>query len=437
MGEGQQGAIAAEAIDRRYRIRREIARGSIASVYETEHEHLQRRVAVKVLRDELRASRAHGDRLLAEASTLAAARHPNIVEVVDAGECAQHGPFLALEMIQSRSLDSLLVARRFLPIAATIAIARHLANALVHAHTRGVVHRDVKPSNVLLTADPDGGERAKLIDFGAAIRRAVPTPSGIAVADLVGTPEHMAPELFLDEPATERTDVYGLAATIYECLVGEPPYRGSYESIVEQLRKDAAPSAIRARRPEVSEALEAAVMRGLSRRSAARHGSPAELAAACEAAVGVGRGRLDLLGVPPPPPAPGRRASRPDIPAAAPPVTPAASAAPGGGKRKFLRAAYAAPLRAQRTSGSALDGRIEDISEGGVLAILGGALDELESVQLRFCLPMSGRAITVDAVARWRRQAAARAAVGFEFQSIGAAAREEIRLYALMMSGGG
>ena len=155
-------------VDTRYELRRLIARGGMGLVFEAHHRFTRRAVALKLLPDEVRGQKEMRGRLLREAHALTAVRHPHIVEVLDAGVCAEHGPYVVMEMLDGRTLDGILAARRRLSIEDVVQVGRQVCDAVAHANSRGVVHRDLKPSNFFVARNEIGEETVKLIDLGVA-----------------------------------------------------------------------------------------------------------------------------------------------------------------------------------------------------------------------------------------------------------------------------
>jgi serine/threonine protein kinase/heme exporter protein D len=197
----------------RFELVREISRGGFGVVFEAWDRQLSRRVAFKILRPSRRARLALAEQaLLEEAEVAARLRHPNIVTVFDVGSC-EAGPYVILELLQGETLAARL-ERGPLPAREAVRAAIEMARGLEHAHGAGVVHRDVKPSNVFL--DDDGS--VKLLDFGIAL--ALGTSSSAAA----GTPGYMAPEVSLGSRGDERSDVFGLGTVLFEMLTGRPAY---------------------------------------------------------------------------------------------------------------------------------------------------------------------------------------------------------------------
>ncbi|MGH7646301.1 MAG: protein kinase domain-containing protein [Gemmatimonadales bacterium] len=201
-----------EALAPRYDVERELASGGMGTVFLARDTQLHRPVAIKILRPEL-ATASSADRFLREARTLADLRHPNIVPIHDQGE---RGGFFyyVMDYLEGDTLADRL-AHGALPVAVAVRLGRDLLDALEAAHRQGVVHRDVKPSNVFLE-----GERAILTDFGVAKSRTDPGAGLTGPGQLVGTPDYMPPEQLAGAEVTPRTDLYAAAMVVYEALTG-------------------------------------------------------------------------------------------------------------------------------------------------------------------------------------------------------------------------
>ncbi|MDQ3931235.1 MAG: protein kinase, partial [Actinomycetota bacterium] len=204
----------------RYRLLREIARGGMATVFQAIDEVLERDVAMKLLHRHLAADPVFLDRFLREARAAAALSHPNVVSVYDWGEDDDGGQaYLVMEFVNGPSLRDLLRSRGRLMPAEAAAVLAPAAAGIAAAHARGLVHRDVKPENILVSSDG----AVKVTDFGLA-RAAAATTQTFAPGAIVGSPHYLAPESVRDERLDARADVYALGVVLYECLVGRPPF---------------------------------------------------------------------------------------------------------------------------------------------------------------------------------------------------------------------
>jgi len=410
----------------RYRLGREVARGGMGQVFEAEHLVTGQRVAVKVL------SRAHAGetyaqaRLLREARVLGAIEHPNVVRVQDAGMCAKHGPYVVLQLIAGRPLDGILLTRHVLPVGQAVAMFAQLCGALEEVHGHGFVHRDLKPSNLLISSTPIG-DQVKLIDFGVAKilgQPDAPEPEKLTSAgEMLGTREYMSPEQLMGKPIDERADVYGAAAVLYECLVGDVPYSGPITAIITQMLSDVRPTAPSAKRHEIPDALSGAVLKGLEIDPANRFRDVLSFRSACIDAVR-GLPLLQLLNLEAAEPTSAALADRRE-------QTPTVVAR----GRQHARAPYVAPARARLTDGTHADGRTEDLSEGGVLFVTQRSIPQDQPLVLRMPLP-TGRLLEAPAVIRWVKVRRNVLAFGLEFTDLTEEARTGIRDYVAVMTRG-
>jgi serine/threonine-protein kinase len=206
----------------RYRLLERLAVGGSAEVWRARDEQLGRDVAVKRLHPHLVPDVASRQRLVAEARAAAGLAHPAIVEIYDV-DVSGESPALVMELVDGESLATRIAREGPLPPPEAVAIAADVADALFHAHQRGVVHRDVKPGNVLLSADG----RTRLVDFGIAHSLADASARLTTTGTVIGTLHSMAPEQLVGGPISPRTDLYGLGAVLHESLTGRPPYAES------------------------------------------------------------------------------------------------------------------------------------------------------------------------------------------------------------------
>lgn len=212
--------------------------------------HLKRKLAVKVLSPDLIASHSVLERFRREAETVAQLSHPNIVPLHFIGQ-KDDLVYLVMEAIGGGSLADRLQREKQLPIEEAARIFSEVASALAHAHKRGVVHRDIKPQNVLL--DVESG-RALVTDFGIA--RTAEGGSLTATGMVVGTPAYLSPEQVTGEPSDHRADIYALGVMMYEMLAGQPPFTGATPTAVLMKRLGGAPPPLKGIRSEVPLALE-------------------------------------------------------------------------------------------------------------------------------------------------------------------------------------
>src|SRR5918992_1438246 len=206
----------------RYRLLERLAAGGSAEVWRAHDEQLGREVAVKRLHPHLVPDDASRKRLAAEARAAAALSHPVIVGI-DVVDPTGDAPALVMELVDGESLATRIARDGPLPAREAAAVAADVAEALFHAHQRGVIHRDVKPGNVLLARDG----RTRLVDFGIAHSLAPSAQRLTLTGTVVGTLHAMAPEQLADGPITPRTDLYGLGVVLHESLTGRPPYAAS------------------------------------------------------------------------------------------------------------------------------------------------------------------------------------------------------------------
>ncbi len=200
----------------RYRIIREVGRGGMGIVYQAEDDILQRPVAYKVLPDAVRDDpRALGD-FLREARIAASLHHPNIVTIFDAGQTSD-AVYIAMEYVEGRSLQDILDEVRTLPLSRALDIFRQACRSLVHAHRQQIVHRDVKPANIMVSSSG----AVKLMDFGLA---AVVSSASAKVSTVRGTPFYMAPEQITGGTISALADQYALGCTLYHMVAGRPPF---------------------------------------------------------------------------------------------------------------------------------------------------------------------------------------------------------------------
>lgn len=264
----------------RFRIIRFLGQGGMGDVYEAEDEKVHGRVALKTLRPEIAKMPGALERFTREIHLARKVTHSNVCRLYD---IAQHGEvtFLAMEMLLGETLDQRLRREGAFREEAALPLVQQMAEGLAAAHRAGVVHRDFKPSNVMLVPE-DGGTRVVVTDFGLA-HGAGPAGDGITVrGDILGTPSYMAPEQVAGEEVTPATDIYAFGITLYEMMTGTLPFVGetALSTAVKRLKQDPPPPHLKA--PGLDPRWEAAILRCLAREPGKRFADIREAVAALE-----------------------------------------------------------------------------------------------------------------------------------------------------------
>jgi serine/threonine-protein kinase len=426
-------------VDTRYGLRRLIARGGMGLVFEAQHRFTRRAVALKLLPDDLRPKKVARGRLLREAHALTTVRHPGFVEVLDAGVCRDYGPYVVLEMLDGRTLDGILAARRCLSIEDAVQIGRQVCDAISHANARGVVHRDLKPSNVFLARNEVGTETVKLIDLGVASigeSELELTDAKLTNArEVLGTPEYMAPEQLWGQEVDARTDVYAIGMTLFECLTGDVPYTGSYPDVLVQVSNAEAPPSVRDARPDVPPALAIVIETALEKDAGARFQNAAELGRALLAASGLAARASSLLATSAAEEGPMAAHGEEDgealklVRKKAPKGNRGRVSAPPHSHRRHSRAPYVTPVILIPADGGETEARSEEISIDGMLVVGPLMLPLGAPLKLRFASPMTGEMIVLDGTVRWAREARGRSVLGVEFASVPPVLRSVVAEY--------
>ena len=243
-----------------YRIEALVGRGGMGVVYLASDPRLERRVALKLIAPELADDPRFRERFLRESRLVASLDHSHVVPVYEAGE-ADGQLYLAMRYVDGEDLASVLAREGTLEPARALDVVGQVGEALDAAHERGLVHRDVKPANVLV-AKEGGREHCYLTDFGLA-RDADVDPG--APTHLSGTVDYTAPEQIAHEPTEARTDVYSLGCVLYECLAGEPPFRRPRPMATLFAHTSEEPHSLHAARAEVPEAIDEVVAKALAK----------------------------------------------------------------------------------------------------------------------------------------------------------------------------
>ncbi len=258
----------AAALSDRYRIERELGQGGMATVYLAEDLKHRRKVAIKVLKPELSAVLG-GDRFVQEIATTASLQHPNILPLFDSG-CADSFLYYVMPYVEGETLRDRLHRERQLSVEDSLKITAQVAAALSYAHERGIVHRDIKPDNIMFSSG-----QAVVADFGIA--RAIDAAGGnqlTATGMAVGTPAYMSPEQSAGESNVDgRSDQYSLASVLYEMLAGEPPFTGQTAAAVIAKRLGSPTPQVRVVRNGVPESVDRALQKAMQRSPADRFAS--------------------------------------------------------------------------------------------------------------------------------------------------------------------
>lgn len=271
--------MADRVLDNRYELQGEIGRGGMAVVYRGVDRTLDRPVAIKVIRQDLAQEPTFLERFRREASAAAGLSHQNIVSIYDA-HLSEPPYYIVSEYVSGGSLHDRLTVEGALPVEEAVRLASGVCEALSHAHAHGLIHRDVKPQNILLT----GPGAPKLADFGIAHALATPrlTQTGLAL----GTAHYASPEQAKGEPLDLRSDLYSLGAVLFEMLTGQVPFDAETPVAVGVKHLTEPLPSLRALRPEIPAAVEAVVRKAMAKDPAARYQSAAEMKAALDRAWG-------------------------------------------------------------------------------------------------------------------------------------------------------
>ena len=292
-----------EVFSDRYELEELVGSGAMSSVYRAHDRLLDRTVALKVLHDHHQEDPDYVERFRREARSAAVLSHPNIVTVIDRGEHEQR-QFIVFEYVGGQTLKQLVATEGPLPVESALVLTIQVARGLSFAHRNGLVHRDVKPQNVLLNGDG----QAKMTDFGIA--RSLDVPRGLTeTGTVLGTSDYIAPEQAQGQRVDEQSDVYSLGVVLYELLTGDVPFPGeNFVAVAMQHINDPPPS-VRAKRPDVPPRVDAAVQRAMAKDPADRFPTMADFGRELEACASGGTEEGTQVIAPPAPVRKRRRVS--------------------------------------------------------------------------------------------------------------------------------
>jgi serine/threonine-protein kinase len=273
-------ALLGTKLSGRYRLEARIGSGGMSTVYRALDETLQRKVAIKLMNREVTSDSDELERFRREARAVAQLSHPHIVGVIDAGE-DEGRPYIVFEYVEGETLKERIRRAGRLPIPEAVAYAIEIARALGCAHEHHIVHRDVKPQNVLI--DEEGS--AKVTDFGIA--RSLNEDGLTADGRVLGTTDYVSPEQALGRPVTGQSDLYSLGIALYEMITGEVPFTGENQIAVAMKHVREQLPDVQAKRPEVSAALAAVVDNATAKQLESRYRDARELIADLEDALAI------------------------------------------------------------------------------------------------------------------------------------------------------
>lgn len=258
----------------RFHVIETIGEGAMSIVYKAFDPEINRTLAIKVLRGECAADPEYRYRFLQEAKAAGKLTHPNIVTIFDVGE-AEAGPYIAMEYLEGATLDQVMASEQRLPLREAVIYGIQLSEALDYSHNRGIVHRDVKPSNIISLGERDG---IRITDFGIAHMETVGAAQRTVVGTVLGTPQYMSPEQIEGLPVDGRSDLFSLGVILYQLITGEKPFVSTtLTSLLLKIVKDE-PSPIGEKAPEVPQSLRKIVERLLEKKPEQRFQSGRELA---------------------------------------------------------------------------------------------------------------------------------------------------------------
>ncbi|HJQ26389.1 MAG TPA: protein kinase [Blastocatellia bacterium] len=283
-------ALVGRTLEGKYRLEELLGAGGMCYVYRATHTQMGKQVAVKILKPHLAADPALSQRFEQEARAASRIHHPNAINVTDYGIGEGNMPFIVMEFVNGITLGELIRQQGALPLDRAANILRQICGALDSAHAVGVIHRDIKPDNILI-GDYANSDWVEVVDFGVAKikedlnRRVALTGENV----ILGTPRYMSPEQCEERPVDARSDIYSLGVVLYEMLAGSAPFKWDSSTRLLLAHATEPPEPLRAQRPDIPAAVEAVVMQALEKDPARRPQSAGEFARAFEEAAELGQ----------------------------------------------------------------------------------------------------------------------------------------------------
>src|SRR5882762_8418254 len=281
--------LVGQTLAEKYLIEQLIKRGGMGAVYRGKHVMMDKTVAIKVLRPSLAGDDDVVARFSREAKAASRISHPHAVSVTDFGESENGVVFLVMEYLDGRTLKEIIRSEGAMPLARVVEIIRQVTGALDAAHGQGVVHRDLKSDNIMVS-QTNGGDWAKVLDFGIA---KLQQPEGVRDHDItaanlvIGTPQYMSPEQCSQtQPLDARSDIYSLGVIIYEMLAGRVPFTGESPTMIMMQHVQDVPPSVLTTRPDLPPAVDGVITRALAKVPADRFQTAGELFAALSNAAG-------------------------------------------------------------------------------------------------------------------------------------------------------
>ncbi|MEJ2394476.1 MAG: protein kinase, partial [Candidatus Thiodiazotropha sp.] len=258
----------------RFQVIEAIGEGAMSNVYKAFDPEINRTLAIKLLRGECAADPEYRYRFLQEAKAAGKLTHPNIVTIFDVGE-ADAGPYIAMEYLEGPTLDRLMVSGQRVPLRDAVIYGIQLAEALDYSHSRGIVHRDVKPSNIISLGERDG---IRITDFGIAHMEVAGTAQRTIMGTVLGTPQYMSPEQIEGLPVDGRSDLFSLGVILYQLVTGQKPFASETLTslLLKIVKEDPAP--ICDQTGEVPQSLQKTITRLLAKKPEQRFQTGREVA---------------------------------------------------------------------------------------------------------------------------------------------------------------